>query len=261
MNKKQRLYPALICMAAALACTTTWAQLGKPTAEELARRGKGSAPDAARSGTNGESAPAQRKTLQPSTDPRDFSGFWRPGGGGGGGGTGIAGGPRQPGRLPDRVLCLPQPGTWVGVDGPLMLAQTPEQITWAAEMMHTIRRIYLTGKPSANLTPSYYGEALGHWDGNTLIIETRGMKSLPAGAIMIERWTKSADGRTIVMKSVDMDSSGKPLGAERTSKLTFRGDEEVLEWMCEDYNDEWLPGGAGYSDQINVQPVQRKAKS
>lgn len=240
----------------ALACNSSWAQLGKPTTEETSRRGKGGVPGAAAADAPGG---AQKRVLQPSTDPRDFSGFWRPGGGGGGGGgTGIAGGPRQPGRLPDRVLCLPQPGTWVGVDGPLMLAQTPEQITWASEMMHNIRRIYLTGANTPTPKPTYYGEALGHWEGNTLVVETTGLKSLPPGAKMVERWTKSADGKTIQMKLVDIDASGKPLGNERTSNLTFRGDEEVLEWMCEDYNDQWLPGGVDYEDQINVQPVQRK---
>lgn len=247
----------LILAISALLCSPAWAQLGKPTAEELSRRGKGSAPTEATSGPKAPAAGTPRQPLQPSTDPRDFSGFWRPGGGSGGG-TGIAGGPRQPGRLPDRVLCLPQPSTWVGVDGPLMLAQTPEQITWASEMMHNIRRIFLTGERSTNFKPNYYGEALGRWEGNTLVIETAYMQSLPAGAKMIERWTKSADGRTIQMISVDIDADGKPLGAQRTSNLTFRGDEEVLEWMCEDYNDEWLPGGAGFNDQINVQPVQRK---
>lgn len=260
MTHKRSTLAVQAVAAIGMACAPAWAQLGKPTAEELARRGKGATPDAAQSGAGGQGNAARKRSLQPTTDPRDFSGFWRPGGGGGGGGTGIAGGPRQAGRLPDRVLCLPQPGTWVGVDGPLMIAQTPEQITWAAEMMHTIRRIYLTGARPPTTAPTYYGDAFGHWDGDTLVIETRGLKSLPAGAMMVERWTKSADGRTIAMKSIDVDASGKPLGNERASNLSFRGEEEVLEWMCEDYNDEWLPGGAGYSDQINLQPVQRKAR-
>lgn len=254
-NRQVTVWLALVL--AASVCGSSWAQLGRPTAEEASRRGKGTVPGSA-AAEMPERAP--RPPLQPSPDPRDFTGFWRPSGGGGGGGTGIPGGPRQAGRLPDRVLCLPQPGTWVGVDGPLMIAQTPGQITWASEMMHNIRRIYLTGQHSAAFRPNYYGEALGHWDGDTLVVETAGLKSLPPGARMVERWTKSADGRTIQMKSVDIDAAGKPLGNERTSNLSFRGDEEVLEWMCEDYNDEWLPGGAGYDDQINVQPVQRRGR-
>ena len=158
--------------------------------------------------------------------------------------------PKGAGRLPDRILCLPQSGTQVGVDGPLRLVQTPEQITWASEEMHTIRRIFLTGEFSKGFKPNYYGEAIGHWDGNTLVVETVGMKSLPAGAKMVERWTKGADGRTLKIEMGNVDASGKALGATRTQNLSYRTGEQVYEWMCEDYNDEWLPGGADYDDQV-----------
>jgi hypothetical protein len=153
---------------------------------------------------------------------------------------------------------MPQSGTQVGVDGPLLLTQTPEQITWASEEMHTIRRIYLTGDYTKNFKQNYYGEAIGHWEGNTLVIETAGMKSLAPGAKMVERWTKSADGKTIEMKSGNVDATGKALGTMRTSTLSYRTGEQVYEWMCEDYNDEWLPGGTDYEDQVGDKPNQNE---
>ncbi|MFT3906104.1 MAG: hypothetical protein QM718_07375 [Steroidobacteraceae bacterium] len=176
------------------------------------------------------------------------------GGPGGGGGPGGAGGPgggapqeRTVNGISDKVLCLPQSGTTVGVDGPLLLVQTPEQITWAAEEMHTIRRIFLKGGFTPNFKPDYLGEAIGHWDGNTLVVETQGLKSQAAGAKMVERWTKAADGKSIEMKVKYVDASGKAIGGERTTTLTWAGGQQVMEWICEDYNDEWLPGGAEYN--------------
>ncbi|MGA3158539.1 MAG: hypothetical protein ABSE43_13300 [Steroidobacteraceae bacterium] len=237
------------------------AQVGKPTAEELNRRnnGPGPVPGAARSNQ------VPLSSEPPSSDPRDFAGTWRagrPGGPGGGGlrpggppGTAPAPGPpvntAAGGKLSPRVVCVPPDGTTAGVDGPLLIVQTATQITWAAEEMHSIRRIYLTGSFTADFKPNFLGEAIGHWEENTLVVETRGLKGLPAGARMIEHWSKSADGRQIEMRIEQQDASGAPLGAPRTQLLNWAPGDRLLEWMCEDYNDEWLPGGQDYNDQVS----------
>jgi hypothetical protein len=77
----------------------------------------------------------------------------------------------------------------------------------------------------------------------------RGLKRLAAGAIQVERWTKSADGRQLEMKVSTVGADGATVGTVRTSTLGWRTGDQVLEWMCEDYNDEWLPGGADFNDQ------------
>lgn len=174
-----------------------------------------------------------------------------PGGGGGSGGPdgglppealaalgGAAPGDVLPGG--SKSLCLPQAPVTAGVDGPLLLVQTPEQITWAAEEMHHIRRIYLTGGFTKNFKPNYMGEAIGHWEGNTLVIETRGLRA-QNGGVMIERWTKSADGTSFddVVSYLDVD--GKPRGTARSSKFSWASGAKVLEWICEDYNELFLP--------------------
>ena len=253
----------------ALAAVPAHAQLGKATDEEIKRSGNGPGP--VPGGSPGNPLPAITDT-PPSSDARSFAGTWRtqrgaagggapaggaprgggaPGGGtpGGGAGPGATGG--SSGALPDRILCLPSAGTTVGGDGPLLIVQTPEQITWAAEEMHVVRRIFLQGDFSANFKTNYLGEAIGHWDENTLVVETRGLKSLPAGATMVERWRKSADGKLLEMSISNIDAGGKPIGNTRTQTIGWRPGEEVFEWMCEDYNDEWLPGGSDFNDQVN----------
>jgi hypothetical protein len=131
-----------------------------------------------------------------------------------------------------------------------LLVQTPEQISWAAEEMHVVRRIFLKGAPTRDLAPSFLGEAMGRWEGDTLIVETRGLKSLPAGAMMVERWSKSVDGRAIEIKTRNVDATGATIGSERSNTLAWRAGDQVMEWMCEDYNDEWLPGGTDFHDQV-----------
>lgn len=267
---KNRAAQGLLLMLSALAMTTiAHAQLGRATPEELARKGNGPGPIPGA----GRANVVINTNEAPPADPRDFAGTWRQGGGGGGGmGAGVpanagpggapaavaappAGGNAQAatasGVLPDRIVCLPPANNSVGGDGPLLITQTPEQITWAAEEMHAIRRIFLKGDFTQDFKPNYLGEAIGRWDGNTLVVETRYLKSLPAGARMIERWTKSADGRSIQIQTTNVDAAGAPLGNARTSGLSWSPGEELLEWICEDYNDEWLPGGTDFEDQVS----------
>lgn len=242
-----------ICAWLALAATSlvssaAWAQLGQPTEDELKVRSLV---------TSTVPRVVSGRGIQPSADPRDFSGVWRSATGRGGapGATFFPNDRAAPaaGELPHRILCLPTSATQVGSDGPLLLTQTPEQITWASEEMHAIRRIFLTGSRTRDFKPNYYGEALGHWEGNTLVVETMGMKSMPAGAKMVERWNKSADGLTMDMQIGYVDASGKALGSPRTQKLALRPDDQLLEWICEDYSDGWMPGGANFDDQVGKQ--------
>lgn len=285
---KKILSGLLLSAIAATLAFTAQAQLGKATPEELARKGNGPGPvpgaAKANTGTTADIPPStDPKDFSgtwrgggggaPGGAPAGAGGPGGPGGGapggapgggapggaarGGAGGAppGGGGAPDQNaavpnGALPDRIICLPQAATQAGGDGPLLIVQTPEQITWAAEEMHTIRRIFLKGEHTKNFKPNYLGEAIGHWEGNTMVVETIGLKSLPAGAKMIERWTKSPDGSSFEMKISNVDADGKPIGNTRTQTVNWRSGEEMLEWICEDYNDEWLPGGADYTDQV-----------
>jgi hypothetical protein len=253
----QAAWLALLILAAA---PLALAQVGKPTAEELNRRnnGPGPVPGAVRA----NQVPLSDEP--PSSNPRDFSGTWRAArpagagvgprpGGPPGGAAAVAGpgGTGSGGKLSPRVVCVPPEGTTTGVDGPLLIVQTASQITWAAEEMHSIRRIYFTGSFTPDFKPNFLGEAIGHWEGNTLVVETRGLKALPAGARMVEHWSKSADGRQIEMSIEQQDMNGAALGAARTQRLNWAPGDKLLEWMCEDYNDEWLPGGQDYNDQVS----------
>ncbi|MCF8708054.1 hypothetical protein [Rhizorhapis sp. SPR117] len=61
---------------------------------------------------------------------------------------------------------------------PIQILQTPGQITVLAEIFMQTRRIYLDTpfpKPD-DLAPTYTGFSSAHWKGDTLVIETRGVR-------------------------------------------------------------------------------------
>ena len=60
---------------------------------------------------------------------------------------------------------------WTGYNNNYLIVQTPEHLVLAAEMFHDVRVIPLDGRARTNL-PQWMGESRGHWEGDTLVIET-----------------------------------------------------------------------------------------
>ncbi|MGZ3345408.1 MAG: hypothetical protein ACXU82_12285, partial [Caulobacteraceae bacterium] len=58
---------------------------------------------------------------------------------------------------------------------PIEIVQTPGRVTFLHEVAHEVRRIYLDQKHPANLKESFLGHSVGHWDGDTLVVDTVGI--------------------------------------------------------------------------------------
>jgi hypothetical protein len=55
----------------------------------------------------------------------------------------------------------------------LEVVQSRDKIVFFSEWMDAYRRVYMDGrKPADDLDPSYFGYSTGHWDGDTLVVET-----------------------------------------------------------------------------------------
>jgi hypothetical protein len=80
--------------------------------------------------------------------------------------------------LDNDTLCLP-----VGVLGSLnmfdamQVLQTPTKVILLYARDHQIRVIYLDQPHSKDLSLSWYGESVGHYEGDTLVVDTIGMNS------------------------------------------------------------------------------------
>jgi hypothetical protein len=58
---------------------------------------------------------------------------------------------------------------------PIYFIQTPKEVLIVNELNTQIRHIYLNVPHSAQPTPTWYGESVGHYDGDELIIDTIGL--------------------------------------------------------------------------------------
>jgi hypothetical protein len=77
------------------------------------------------------------------------------------------------------VHCIPDgmPAMMMGMF-PMEIFQRPEQINITQEAFTQVRRIYMN-QPLPKwdeVDPSFYGQSVGHWEGDTLVMETTGIK-------------------------------------------------------------------------------------
>jgi hypothetical protein len=66
---------------------------------------------------------------------------------------------------------------------PVEFIQTPKQVTIISEAFSEVRRVYLD-RPQEKLedvAPGYYGRSVGHWEGDTLVVDTIGIKPTVSG--------------------------------------------------------------------------------
>ena len=92
----------------------------------------------------------------------------------------------------------------------IVVLQGDKDITISLEEPRLTRRIRLNSVHPRSLKPSYLGDSIGHWEGNTLVVDTIGFNGnfeLDAAAQptsrslhTVERITKSADGKRIAIE-------------------------------------------------------------
>ena len=61
----------------------------------------------------------------------------------------------------------------------LMVLQKPDEILLLYRGDHQIRHVRMNRQHPANITPSWYGDAVGHYEGETLVVDTVGVKIGP----------------------------------------------------------------------------------
>ena len=109
-----------------------------------------------------------------------------------------------------RSSCMPAgvPGffTWARFE-PIHFVQTPQQVTMIFSGDAQIRRVYLDVPHSENPKPTWYGESVGHYEGDTLVVDTIGYNDRTAldgfrtphteKLHTVERWKLLEDGKVL----------------------------------------------------------------
>jgi hypothetical protein len=82
-----------------------------------------------------------------------------------------------------RNQCWPQGVPFIFTNFATQLLQRPDRITILYDEDHEVRHVRMNQPHPAQVTPSWYGDSVGHYEGDTLLIDTVGFKIGPFSAI------------------------------------------------------------------------------
>jgi hypothetical protein len=161
--------------------------------------------------------------------------------------------------LNDRVLagrplysrqssCWPMgvPGFLLYVVNPVFFLQTPQKVVLTATSDHMVRHIHLNVPHSADPKPSWYGESIGHYEGDTLVVDTIGITTkafidnfrTPHSEQLhvVERFRMIEDGKTLEVK-IHVEDPGAFTTPWDASQRYVRSNKTTLqEVICSENN-------------------------
>jgi len=174
---------------------------------------------------------------------------------------------------PPHASCWP-----VGVPGFLLrpmtqamyFVQTPKVVVMILSSKQEVRHVYLTDKHSPSVKPSWYGESIGHYEGDTLVVDTIGIdeRTLVDGfgtphtkqIHVIERFRLIEDGK-VLEANVHVEDPGafttpwnaiqlfrqyeaavRQVPIERLAQLASAPEGPLTELICADNPKSFFPG-------------------
>ena len=140
---------------------------------------------------------------------------------------------------------------------PWRMVQDPGHIYILFEgNIHSFRQIFMNGKHPADPDPTWYGHSIGHWEGETLVVDTVGYNDKfwfdfaghPHSEQLhtIERYTRPDLGTLNIQTVID-----DPIDYTKAFTLNFtaslRPNEELMEYICQENQQDaqHLQGPAG----------------
>src|SRR5258706_6881274 len=162
-----------------------------------------------------------------------------------------------------RSSCKPAgvPGFDVLLGGALFILQSPTEVTMIFSGNAEARHIRLNSSHSADPKPSWYGESIGHYEGDTLVVDTIGLnhktfldnyRTPHTDKLHVtERWRLIEDGKKleILMAIDDPDTFNQPWQALRQYDRVNR---TLSEDICSENN--FNPFGIDYGTPVAEKP-------
>jgi len=116
-----------------------------------------------------------------------------------------------------RNQCWPEGPPFVFTNGPTQLIQQPDKVTILYGYNHQVRHVRMNQQHPAKVTPSWYGDSVGRYEGDTLVVDTVGMK---VGRYSMVDWygTPHTEALHVVERYRMLDYAAAKEGFERDAK-------------------------------------------
>src|SRR6266446_4306496 len=140
-----------------------------------------------------------------------------------------------------RNQCWPEGVPFVFTNGPTQLVQQPDKVTILYAYDHQVRHVRMNQTHPAHVTPSWYGDSVGHYEGDTLVIDTVGVKADRPFAMVDMYGTPYTEALHVVERYRLVDYEVAKEAQERAAKDNFRLPGAAEGWAPDPrYNGEGL---------------------
>ena len=117
--------------------------------------------------------------------------------------------------------CWPGGVPYVFWDFTVQIFQQPDHILMIYRQGHELRRVRLDAPHPAQVAPSWYGDSVGHYEGDTLVIDTVGIKVGPFA--MVDMYgTPHTEALHVVERYRLLDYDAANEAEERGERENFR---------------------------------------
>jgi hypothetical protein len=118
--------------------------------------------------------------------------------------------------------CWPEPVPFIYKNFGLQILQQPDIVTFLYEQDHEYRQVRMNQPHPAQVTPSWYGDSVGHYEGDTLVIDTVGTRAERPFAMIDLYGTPYTRALHVVERYRLLDYETAKEGLERDAKENFR---------------------------------------
>ena len=153
---------------------------------------------------------------------------------------------------------------------PMFFVQGRKDVVMILTSFSDVRRIHLTDRHSANVKTSWYGESIGHYEGDTLVVDTIGLDDrTPVDGFgtphtkqlhVIERFHLIEDGKVLeanvhvedpgaftmpwnaIQRFRPYEAAVRRVPVERLAQLASKAEGPLLEMSCADNPNSFFPG-------------------
>jgi hypothetical protein len=147
-------------------------------------------------------------------------------------------------------------------DRPIFFVQTPKEVLIITEHDEQVRHIYLNVPHSRRVRPSWYGESVGHYEGDTLVVDTIGQNDKSfvdnyrtphtTQIHVVERFKLLDGGKTLQATITVEDPGAFNMPWSAIQRWRRRENRPIAELICAENN-------AGYFN-YDVKPIPEANK-
>jgi hypothetical protein len=146
------------------------------------------------------------------------------------------------------ALCLPGvPLLMLGGPYPIQIIESPGLVTILLEEHNHFRLVYLNGKHAEDPDPTFLGDSIGHWEGDTLVVDTVGLSGrAPIDRVgiphsdelhLVERFRRTGpDTMELLLTIDDPKAFTRPWDARVRYRAPAAG-VHMTEYICENNRD------------------------